>query len=262
MSHMTRPVFDSRPVFGFRPSGGDVTDATETMLRPTARARLVVTPNIDHVARLRRSPAFRQAYRNADMILCDGFPVHAYARLFSSEARHVTGCDLLGALMRIAPDCTGQRMFFAVDDETTASALTAWAAQRGVTDRVAYAIPPHGFASDADKRAELAGRIGAHGTTLLVMCVGAPQSEIFADRARDMLPGCWIACVGQALKVELGLVRRAPTAARVMRLEWLWRMCQEPRRLARRYALGAVDFGLAITEDLLDRGHGLLAEDM
>ena len=253
---------EARPVFGFRPSSGDVRSATGTMLAPTDRARLVVTPNIDHVARLRRSPAFRQAYRHADMILCDGFPVHAYARLFWHEARHVTGCDLLKSLMAAAPADTDQRLFFAVDNAGTGAALDRWTRERGLADRVAWAIPPHGFASDPARRAELAACIGAHGTTLLLMCVGAPQSEIFADRARDMLPACWIACVGQALKVELGLVRRAPAAARVMRLEWLWRIGQEPERLARRYALGLVDFCLAITEDVLDRGHALLAEDM
>ncbi len=250
-----------RPVFGFRPSAGDLAAATETMLRPTDRARLLVTPNIDHVARLRRSPAFRQAYRGADMILCDGFPVHFYARLFARHARHVTGCDILKSLMREAPFRTGQRLFFAVDTDDTAAALARWARANGMEGRVAAAIPPHGFASDADARARLAGQVAAHGTTLLLMCVGAPQSEIFADRARADLPPCWIACVGQALKVELGLVRRAPLAARVMRLEWLWRIGQEPKRLARRYALGAVDFGLAVTEDLLDRGRALLAED-
>ena len=253
---------ETRPVFGFRPSTGDVREVTETVLAPTDRARLVVTPNIDHVARLRRSPAFRQAYRNADMILCDGFPVHAYAKLLGSPARHVPGCDLLKSLMAAASEHTGQRLFFAVDNEETAVALDLWASERGLAGRVACAIPPHGFASDPARRAELAGRVAAHGTTLLLLCVGAPQSEIFANRARDILPACWIACVGQALKVELGLVRRAPVAARVMRLEWLWRIGQEPKRLARRYALGLVDFGLAITEDMLDRGHALLAEDM
>ena len=252
----------ARPVFGFRPSTGDLRDATATMLGPTDRARLLVTPNIDHVARLRRSPAFRQAYRGADMILCDGFPVHAYAKLLGSRAQHVTGCDLLKSLMAAASDDTGQRLFFAVDNDETAAALGRWARARGLAGRVACAIPPHGFASDGVRRAELAAQVVAHGTTLLLMCVGAPQSEIFADRARAILPACWIACVGQALKVELGLVRRAPVAARVLRLEWLWRIGQEPRRLARRYALGLVDFGLAITEDMLDRGHALLAEDM
>jgi N-acetylglucosaminyldiphosphoundecaprenol N-acetyl-beta-D-mannosaminyltransferase len=253
---------DTRPVFGFHPSAGDLAHATETLLSPTDRARLVVTPNIDHVARLRRSPAFRQAYRRADMILCDGFPVHLYARIFARDAQHVTGCDLLKSLMAEAPFRAGQRLFFAVDTAETEAALAAWAQAQGIADRVASAIPPHGFASDAAARQALADAVSAHGTTLLVMCVGAPQSEIFADRMRASLPPCWIACVGQALKVELGLVRRAPRAARVLRMEWLWRIGQEPNRLARRYALGAIDFALAVTEDLLDRGRGLLAEDV
>ena len=41
---------------------------------------LVVTPNIDHIATIRRSPALARAYRNAARIVCDGWPVQLYAR--------------------------------------------------------------------------------------------------------------------------------------------------------------------------------------
>jgi N-acetylglucosaminyldiphosphoundecaprenol N-acetyl-beta-D-mannosaminyltransferase len=41
---------------------------------------LVVTPNIDHIAALRRSPALAKAYHNAARVVCDGWPVQSYAR--------------------------------------------------------------------------------------------------------------------------------------------------------------------------------------
>ena len=55
----------------------------------------------------------------------------------------------------------------------------------------------------------LAEAIREHATTVLIMAVGAPRSEIFVESYRAVLPPCWAFCVGQAVKIELGLVRRA-----------------------------------------------------
>ena len=248
----------NRPVFGFNPTDTNPADVTAAILEPPDRVRLVVTPNVDHVARLRRSGAFRDAYRAADMVLCDGFPVALYAWLHARVTHRVTGCDVVRALMdrkRVFP--RAGRLFFAVDSEATAAAVRGWAWATGLGDRVATAVPPPGFAARATDREVLADAIRAHRTTLLVMGVGAPQSEVFVDRMRASLPPAWAICVGQAVKAELGLVRRAPSLARSVGLEWLWRVIQEPNRLGRRYALGALDFALAVTEDILDHGRTL-----
>jgi N-acetylglucosaminyldiphosphoundecaprenol N-acetyl-beta-D-mannosaminyltransferase len=95
----------------------------------------------------------------------------------------------------------------------------------------------------------LAGAIRAHGTTLLIMAVGAPRSEIFVDTHRALLPPCWAFCVGQAVKIELGLVKRASSRWQAVGLEWLWRLLQEPSRLAKRYATATIGFGRAVVED-------------
>jgi N-acetylglucosaminyldiphosphoundecaprenol N-acetyl-beta-D-mannosaminyltransferase len=95
----------------------------------------------------------------------------------------------------------------------------------------------------------MAQAIAAHGTTLLIMAVGAPRSEIFVDTYRDVLPPCWAFCVGQAVKIELGLVQRASYRWQSAGMEWLWRLIQEPSRLAKRYATATAGFAAAIIED-------------
>ena len=238
-------------MFGFVPSSGDLAEVIETILAAPATPQLVVTPNLDHVVRLRRDPRFRDAYRRAAMVLCDGFPVHAYARLHAHRSHRVTGCDLAVELMQRHRPGDRERWFFVVDGQQTARAVQAWAERGGVAARVGFAVPPLGFLDQPAACGVLARQIAAHGTTLLVMGVGAPQSEVFVDRARASLTPCWAICVGQAVKVALGLVQRAPAPLRALRLEWLWRVCQEPRRLGRRYALGGFSFALAVVDDLL-----------
>ncbi|MDQ2802553.1 MAG: WecB/TagA/CpsF family glycosyltransferase [Pseudomonadota bacterium] len=224
--------------------------ALEHPRAPEDGVALVVTPNIDHVARLRHTPELATAYRHAELIVCDGWPVRFYARLRGLDVQPVTGCELAARLMRPGGYAPWQRLFFVVDSPRTEAALRAWAATKGIAERTASFVPPFGFEHDEALCRSLAEAVRAHGTTLLIMAVGAPRSEIFVDRLHDALPSCWAFCVGQAVKIEVGLVRRAPPGIQAIGLEWLWRVAQEPRRLARRYVVSSVGFALAVLEDL------------
>lgn len=214
---------------------------------PPGGVALVVTPNIDHIATIRRSPALAHAYRNAARIVCDGWPVQLYARFCGLQVARVTGCEITAELMRMAPGAALHRVFFVVDSAETETAVAAWAERHGVVS--AATTPPFGFECDDGYCERLALSIRSHGTTLLIMAVGAPRSEVFVDTYRRMLPPCWAFCVGQAVKIELGLVRRASSKWQSAGMEWLWRLCQEPSRLAKRYVTAAAGFGLAVVED-------------
>ncbi|MDD2877975.1 MAG: WecB/TagA/CpsF family glycosyltransferase [Acidiphilium sp.] len=242
-----------QPIFGFVPSALNEAQAAARIAAPAAVGvgpSLVVTPNLDHIVQLQRHPALRAAYDNATMILCDGFPVHYYARLRHHAAHRVTGAGLIARVMAQAhlhPEC---RLMFVVDRAETAQAVELWATSQGIAANVAVAVPPQGFIDKPPACTSLAAAIVRHRPTILVMAVGAPQSEIFVDRYNPALPDCWALCVGQGVKMALGLVRRAPPALRALHAEWLWRLLQEPRRLGARYGLGAFRFIAALAADL------------
>ncbi|HBK06552.1 MAG TPA: glycosyltransferase [Acetobacteraceae bacterium] len=210
---------------------------------------LVVTPNIDHIAMIRRLPALARAYGSAARIVCDGWPVQAYARWCGLPVERVTGCEITSELMRMVPYPSWQRLFFVVDCDRTMEAVRDWAARTGTVCDIT--IPPFGFERDTGYCARLAETIRRHGTTTLIMAVGAPRSEVFVDTHRALLPPCWAFCVGQAVKIELGLVKRASRRWQAVGLEWLWRLLQEPSRLARRYVTATIGFGRAVVEDQL-----------
>jgi N-acetylglucosaminyldiphosphoundecaprenol N-acetyl-beta-D-mannosaminyltransferase len=216
---------------------------------PDDGVALVVTPNIDHIATIRRFPPLARAYRNAARIVCDGWPVQLYARWCGLRVRRVTGCDLTAELMRLAPDASSQQLFFVVDSTMTEQAVRDWAVSNSVACEVW--VPPFGFDRDTGYCARLAEAIRSHRTTVLIMAVGAPRSEVFVDTYRALLPPCWAFCVGQAVKIELGLVRRASSRWQSLGMEWLWRMFQEPSRLTKRYVSASVGFGAAVVQDQL-----------
>lgn len=216
---------------------------------PVDGVSLVVTPNIDHIAMIRRLPDLARAYSHAARIVCDGWPVQAYARWCGLPVERVTGCAITSELMRMAPFPADQRLYFVVDTDRTLEAVRDWASRTGTICDIA--VPPFGFERDAGYCARLAEAIRQHGTTTLIMAVGAPRSEVFVDTYRALLPPCWAFCVGQAVKIELGLVRRASPRWQAAGLEWLWRLMQEPSRLARRYITATIGFSRAVVEDQL-----------
>ena len=77
---------------------------------------------------------------------------------------------------------------------------------------------------------------------LVYVGLGAPKTERVIATLRTTLPAAWWIGVGISLSFMAGDVRRAPSWMQRAGLEWLHRLVQEPRRLARRYLLEDLPF--------------------
>ncbi len=216
-----------------------------------AALRLVVTPNIDHL-RLLRQPGFAQAYAGAELVCPDGFPVLLYGRLRGlALERRVTGCELFARLAEHG-SLAEKRVVIVTESAASEAAVRLWAQTQGL-DRLHVLTAPAGLAADGAAQAGLARAISAQMPDILVMTLGAPVSEVFVDAHRQALPACWVLCVGQAVRVHLGLTERAPAVWQRVGLEWLWRVRQEPRRLLGRYARDLAWFPVAVFRDVVGR---------
>lgn len=238
--------------YGFSPATfAQVLDAVAAMPEPGQGVRMLVTANLDHVVQLRRNAGLRAAYDHAWMRTIDGAPVLAYARLRKRAVPgRVTGADLFPALLdRFQPG--RHRPFFVAASDEIADGLRARLIERGFTpDEIGTDVPPFGFEKDEAFGAALAERIRAHGTTHLLFGLGCPKSEIWIDRHCAMLGDCYACAVGAALGFFVGTDKRAPAIVGKIGMEWLWRVGQEPRRLARRYFVSSWGFLGAIADDL------------
>lgn len=243
-------------VFGLTFDVAGVREAAEVIVaspvRRGGRARLFVTPNIQHIAEMRANPELHQTIREADLLVCDGFPLAAYARLSGCAIPgRVTGREVVEELMHRVPLGSEHVLFFLLDSLETADAVRRWAEERGLSDCVVVEVAPQRFGEDAGVCLALADRVREAGTTILFLGVGAPKSELFAHRLRHQLGDCWALCIGQSVRVALGIVKTPPRLAVALRMEWAWRILQEPRRLLGRYISSAIGFGGAVADDLM-----------
>ncbi|HWJ75772.1 MAG TPA: WecB/TagA/CpsF family glycosyltransferase [Kaistia sp.] len=103
----------------------------------------------------------------------------------------------------------------------------------------------HGYLKREDEAAVVA-EINASKADLLLVAMGNPRQEQFIDRhAAELTPHVLIG-VGALFDFISGTVPRAPHWMRVLRLEWLFRLMIEPRRLGWRYTGGLAIFLIQI----------------
>jgi alpha-1,3-mannosyltransferase len=92
-----------------------------------------------------------------------------------------------------------------------------------------------------DDELALSEAIASSGAELVLAAMGQPRQEMWAVRNASVI-GRPIICVGALLDFVAAEIPRAPDLVRQMRLEWAFRLAQEPRRLAGRYLVGNVTF--------------------
>ena len=77
-------------------------------------------------------------------------------------------------------------------------------------------------------------KINESGARILFVCFGAPAQEKWIDENKDRLTSVrLIAGLGGSLDVYAGIVKRAPQILIKAKLEWLYRLIREPKRVAR-----------------------------
>lgn len=200
-----------------------------------ARHRYVVTPNVDHLIRLHDDPTFRTLYASAGYVLLDS---RVLALLLGVGRRLelpvCAGSDLTAALFDkvIQPH---DRIVLIGGTPEQAAMLRA----RHDLQSLAHHAPPMGLLYDPGAIETCLRFVEAHSPfRYCLLAVGSPQQETLAWllQQRDIARGLTL-CVGASIDFLTGMEKRAPLWMQRCALEWLYRLIQAPRRLARRYLL-------------------------
>ena len=188
----------------------------------------VVTPNPEIVEVCRENPEARAAVNGADLVLPDGIGVIKGAAMLGTPLRERTpGIEFAARLMaRMAEE--GRSLFL-----LGAKPGVAEEAARRLTVQypgLRIAGTHDGYFQDDAPVIEAIRRSGAEA---VFVCLGAPKQELWMAR-NGAATGARLLCgLGGSLDIFAGNVERAPQFWREHGLEWLYRLCREPRRIGR-----------------------------
>jgi exopolysaccharide biosynthesis WecB/TagA/CpsF family protein len=193
----------------------------------------VVTPNVDHFVRLQEDELFRRLYRSAMFILLDSRVAAILIFLLKGLRLPVCpGSDLTAELMRrIARP--SDRIVLIGGSDAEAKMLQDSLNLRNVR----HHNPPMDFVNEPEELERCLAFIESVSPfRFCFIAVGSPKQEIIADllKIRGHARGLAL-CVGASLNFLSGAQRRAPKWMQKYALEWLFRLVQNPRRMAGRY---------------------------
>jgi N-acetylglucosaminyldiphosphoundecaprenol N-acetyl-beta-D-mannosaminyltransferase len=193
------------------------------------------------------------ACQSAAKVCADGAPV-AFLNWLLGGGRptRITGCEIVHELFS-AEYFVEKRLMLVVESIETECALVNWKEVKYPSSQWRIVVAARGLLEKSQAQMEIVDCARDFCPDIMILTLGAPVSEIFVQRYAPQLPSCWVLCVGQALRVEIGLITRAPPVLRRLGLEWLWRIGQEPYRLGHRYILDAIWFPIAILIEMCSR---------
>src|SRR5262245_5250869 len=214
----------------------------------------VVTPNLDHLRRLVQQPGFCALCSRASLRVADGMPLVWASRIGGTPLpERVTGSNLVFSLTRAASRANVAVSFVGGNPGTAERAAALLQRRFPALDVRGTHCPAPVFESDAARLHELATELRGESPGLVYVALGSPKQELVIDRIRGALPHAWWLGVGISFSFVTGEVRRAPRLLQVTGLEWLHRLLQEPRRLARRYLVQGLPFAARLLLASLQR---------
>lgn len=100
-----------------------------------------------------------------------------------------------------------------------------------------FVVVSDGFFDDAAS-GEVTRRLNALKLDVLLVGLGSPKQEKWVDANIRADHARLVVCVGALFDFVAQVVPRAPKLVRRLRMEWLFRLAVEPKRLWRRYIVG------------------------
>ena len=194
--------------------------------------RYLVTPNVDHIVRLSQEPeVFGPLYNDAWLSVCDSRILELLAARSNIPLKAVPGSDLTQQLFDNVITADDPITIIGADEEIVAIVK----AKYGLT-KVNHLMPPMGLRRKPEAVKACGEFIRDNPARYVFICVGSPQQEMVAKAAMEMDGTVGLGlCVGASLDFLGGRTKRAPKWMQKIRMEWLFRLLSEPRRLWKRY---------------------------
>jgi N-acetylglucosaminyldiphosphoundecaprenol N-acetyl-beta-D-mannosaminyltransferase len=211
-------------------------DRIDQWIREGSREYMSVCTS-DTVLKCRDNETLAQVVNNSGMAVPDGMPLVWLGKWGGHSVSRVYGPDLMLSVCERGL-AEGYRHFFYGGTPRVLSDLQEHLSSRFPGIRIVgdYA-PPFRPLSD-DEEESVAARINAAKPDVVWVGLGTPKQDYWVASFRSRLDASVLIPVGAAFDFHSGHTAQAPRWMMTVGLEWLFRLCSEPKRLWRRYIIG------------------------
>lgn len=194
----------------------------------------VVTVNAEMVMRAQQDKELHDILKQADIAVPDGAGVlWAAEQMGYHIPERVAGCDLAIALLAEAAKHKTPVYFLGAAPGVAEQAVKNMEARLGSLQVVGI----HSGFFDEQEEKQIIKTIEEGGTKLVLVALGVPKQEKWITTKLNHLSGVVAIGIGGSFDVMAGTVKRAPAWMQRNRLEWLYRLANQPQRIGRMMAL-------------------------
>lgn len=204
-----------------------------------SKPRLITYLNAHCVNIFFKDQGYAKILKSADLVYADGQSIVWASRLLKEPLpERISAGDFFEEFCR---KCKNNSLsLYLLGSKKKVAENAAIALQKKIPD-LKIAGFHHGFPS-SEQIPEILSRIKKASPDILLIGMGVPLQEKFADKyAKEIdTPVTW--CVGALFEYYAGTIPHAPRWMRRIGLEWLFRLAAEPERLWKRYLFGNARF--------------------
>lgn len=213
-------------------------------------SRYICITNVHSVVTATQDGDFGKIVSEADMVTPDGAPVAWMLRkLGHADQQRINGPDLMIRYCALAAE-RGESIFLYGSTPETLATLQGVLASRFPALVIAGAYSPPFRPLTAEEDQAVIEQINTSGAGSVWVSLGCPKQEKWMAEHRGKINAVMVG-VGAAFDYHAGTIQRAPLWMQHAGLEWLHRLCSEPRRLWRRYFVTNSLFILLASKQLL-----------
>lgn len=184
-------------------------------------------------------PQAKDAISDCEFILNDGIGVDIAAAVRGQKfAENMNGTDFSPKLLALCAEKGYKVYFLGTRQEILEKTVNNLKSQYPSIDIVGY---HNGFFNEAQEKM-IIEEINQAGTDVLFVAMGNPKQEVWLQKNKHFLKVKLGLGVGAFFDFTAGAVKRAPMWMQKAKIEWVFRLFQEPERLWRRYLIGNFKF--------------------
>ncbi|VAX35394.1 N-acetylmannosaminyltransferase [hydrothermal vent metagenome] len=195
---------------------------------------------------------YREIVNNAGMVTPDGMPVVWIGKKLKKNKviERTYGPDLMRDFCQLSQD-KGYRHYFYGGLEDTLVKLKSNLLEQFPRLNISGLFSPPMLDIGEDESQDVLDQINAAKPDVLWVGLGSPKQDYWMVQHRNKLDVPVMIGVGAAFDFFAGTKRQAPVWIQKSGLEWLFRLCSEPKRLWRRYVLGNTLFIFLILKETI-----------
>ncbi len=215
---------------------------------------IIITVNAEITLLAQKNADFKRIINEAEIATCDGSgPAFAAKILKGEKLFRVTGVDLVSKILELSENGQFENgKLFLLGGESGVASNVAQKFQKAkivgaesggklVKNKGMFAL---------ENNSKIIQQINSSGANMLFVAFGMEKQEMWIKQNLHLMPNIKVAVgVGGTFDFISGKIKRAPKWMRIIGLEWLFRLIQQPRKRFKRIYSAVVKFGFLVLKE-------------